>query len=305
MGCSEQEDDPAAAQDCPPAQPCRCVSLVLETPALHSTDRQPSHARVLALGFSAFTSLSDAEGNLLRDLAGATRYHPPYRDLHAAEAPPPPPRMIVAGWAAQYRQLADGQRQVVSLRLPGDFVAPLGQLRFPSACAVAALTELETVDAQPLADAGPAHPGLAHAVRVMAHLEAALLDEQIVRLGRQTAGGRFAHLMLELHDRLGRVGLAGEGRFALPLTQHALADVLGFSVVHVNRTLQQLRRDCLLDMRNGTVVLMQRDRLQELAGWTLPAGLAALPCHGLAAPALQRPEPISPRPLLAGDRGHG
>jgi len=134
------------------------VSAVLETPALHSADRQPSHACVLALGFSAFASLSDAEGDLLRDLAGATRYHPPYRDLHAAEAPPPP-RMIVAGWAAQYRQLADGQRQIVSLRLPGDFVAPLGQLRFSSTCAVAALTELETVDAQPLTDAGPSRPG--------------------------------------------------------------------------------------------------------------------------------------------------
>jgi len=251
---------------------------------------------VLALGFSAFASLSDAEGNLLRDLAGAARYHPPYRDLHAAEAPPSPPRMIVAGWAAQYRQLADGQRQIVSLRLPGDFVAPLGQLRFASTCAVAALTELETVDAQPLTDAAPGHPGLAHAVRIMAHLEATLLGDQIVRLGGQTAGGRFAHLMLELHGRLDRVGLAQDDRFALPLTQHALADVLGFSVVHVNRTLQQLRRDRLLDVRNGVVVLMQRDRLQELAGWTPPAGLAALPCHGPAAPALQRAEPASPRP---------
>jgi len=248
---------------------------------LHSADRQPSHACVLALGFSAFASLSDAEGDLLRDLAGAARYHPPYRDLHAAEAPLPPPRMIVAGWAAQYHQLADGQRQIVSLRLPGDFVAPLGQLRFASTCAVAALTELETVDAQPLANAGPAHPSLAHAVRVMAHLEAMLLGDQIVRLGRQTAGGRFAHLMLELHGRLSRVGLAQDDRFAMPLTQHALADVLGFSVVHVNRTLQQLRRDRLLDVRNGMAVLMQRDRLQELAGWMPPAGLAALPCHGV------------------------
>jgi len=168
-------------------------------------------------------------------------------------------------------------------RLPGDFVAPWRPLRLPSSCAVAALTELETVNAQPLADAGPAHPGLAHAVHVMAHLETALLDDQIVRLGRQTAGGRFAHLMLELHERLGRVGLAEEDRFAMPLTQEVLADVLGFSVVHVNRTIQQLRRHSLLDVRNGMVVLMQPERLQKLANWTPPAGLAALPCHGSAA----------------------
>ncbi len=148
--------------------------------------------------------------------------------------------------------------------------------------------------------AGPAHPGRAHAVRVMAHLEAMLLGDQIVRLGWQTAGGRFAHLMLELHGRLSRVGLAQDDRFAMPLTQHALADVLGFSVVHVNRTLQQLRRDRLLDVRNGMAVLMQRERLQELAGWTPPAVLAAQTCRGPVTPALQRAEPALSPPLLAG-----
>ena len=270
---------------------------------MHIANHQPSHSRVLALGFSALASLSDTENDLLRNLAEKTRYHPPYRDIHAAEVAPPPPRMIVAGWAAQYRQLANGQRQIVSLRLPGDFVAPWKPLRLPSSCAVAALTELETVNAQPLAEAGPAHPGLAQAVHVMAHLETTLLDDQIMRLGRQTAGGRFAHLMLELHERLGRVGLAEDGRFAMPLTQEALADVLGFSVVHVNRTVQQLRRDRLLDVRNGMVVLTQRDRLQELANWTPPAGLAALPRRGSAAPAPQLTGPALFQPSLSA-QGH-
>ena len=270
---------------------------------MHSVDHQPDHSRVLALGFSALAFLSDMENDLLRDLAEKTRYHPPHRDIHAAEVAPPPPRMIVAGWAAQYRQLANGQRQIVSLRLPGDFVAPWSPLRLPSSCAVAALTELETVNAQPLAEAGPAHPGLAHAVRVMAHLETALLGDQIMRLGRQTAAGRFAHLMLELHERLDRVGLAEDGRFAMPLTQEALADVLGFSVVHVNRTVQQLRRDRLLEMRNGMVVLVQREQLQELANWTPPAGLAALPRRGSAAPTPQLREPALFQPSPSA-RGH-
>jgi len=250
---------------------------------LHSADHQPNHPHLLSLCFSAYASLSDAESDLLRGFAEAARYHPPHRELHAAEVPPPPPCMIVAGWAAQYRQLADGQRQIISLRLPGDFVVPLSQLRLPSSCAVAALTELETVNAQPLANAGPAHPGLAYAVHVMAHLETMMLGDQIVRLGRQTAVGRFAHLMLELHERLGRVGLAQDGCFALSLTQEVLADVLGFSVVHINRTIQQLRRDRLLDVRNGMAVLMQRERLQELASWTPPAGFTAQPCRDFTA----------------------
>lgn len=228
------------------------------------------HFRVLAEHFSTFAPLSDAEMQVLRDLAKVAQYHPPYRDLHPAEALLSPPRMIVAGWAAQYCMLPDGQRQIISLRLPGDLAGLPGRVRMPAFCAVAALTELETVSAQALVEAGdaadPVHPGLARAVRAMAHLNDAQLCSQIVRLGRQGAGGRFAHLMLELYGRLGRVGLAADNCFAMPLTQNVLADVLGFSVVHVNRTMQQLRRDGLLEVKAGRVHLLQPERLRTLAG---------------------------------------
>lgn len=258
-----------------PVRLCCSALIILEAPALHSTSHQPSHLHVLAKRFSALAPLSHAENDLLRGLAEATRYHPPYRDVHAAGAPPMRPRMIVAGWAAQYRQLVDGQRQIISLKLPGDLIRPLFLIHLPLPCAVAALTELETVDAQPLAEAaaGSAHSSLGQAIHVMAHMDRMLLGDQIVRLGRQTACGRFAHLMLELHERLDRVGLAEADRFAMPLTQETLADVLGFSVVHTNRTIQQLRRDDLLDVRNGMVMLLQRNRLHDLASWTPPAGL--------------------------------
>jgi CRP-like cAMP-binding protein len=233
---------------------------------------QPSHACVLNAHFSALTPLSDHEVEVLSDLASAARYHPPYRDLYAAGAPAPPPRMIVAGWACQYRLFPDGHRQIISVRLPGDLTGPLTRLRLPTSCAVAALTQLETVNAQPLAEAAfaanPAHPGLARAAHIMSHLDNTLLHDQIARLGRQTACSRFVHLMLELRERLGRVGLAKDDSFAMPLTQDVLADVLGFSVVHVNRTIQQMRRDRLLDVRGGIVTLMQPERLQALAGWT-------------------------------------
>ena len=90
----------------------------------------------------------------------------------------------------------------------------------------------------------------------MAELHDVLVYNHVIRLGRQTARARFTHLMLELHERLARMGLAEPGGSATPLTQDALADVLGFSTVHVNRTVQQLRRDGLLDMKNGMVHLL-------------------------------------------------
>ncbi len=240
---------------------------------------QAAGFRTIAKYFSAFTLLSDPEMELLRDLTSSTNYHPPYRDLWAARAPAPPPRMLVSGWACRYRALPNGCRQIVTLLLPGDFIGPMLQPRLPSLCAIAALTEVETVSAKPLADAAVAgdtvYPGLAHAVRLTNHLHDVLQCEQIARLGQQSATERFANLMLELRDRLLRLGLAESNRFAMPLTQDILADALGLSAVHLNRTVQQLRRSGLLKLEGGIMTLLEPEQLQALGGWTSPPRLPA------------------------------
>ncbi len=245
-----------------------------------SWNSPPSHLAVLADYFEAFVPLSEAERELLRDLVAAARYHPPRRDLWAVGSPAPPPRMLVSGWACRYRQLADGRRQIVCFVLPGDFVGPVVQPRLPSSCAVAAITQVETASAKPLADAAEAtdspYPGLAHVVRMTAQLQESLLSDQIVRLGQQSASARFAHLMLELGSRLYRLGLAEINRFAMPLTQEVLADALGLSVVHLNRTLQQLRRDGLLTLKSGVITFPQPDKIRVLADWSPPSRFPAL-----------------------------
>ena len=96
------------------------------------------------------------------------------------------------------------------------------------------------------------------------------LCDQIVRLGRQTAYERLLHLVLEFHHRLQAVGMVNGYSFAFPLTQEVLADALGLSVVHINRTLQQVRRDRLLDMRGGQVTLRQIDLMRAMADWAPP-----------------------------------
>ena len=93
--------------------------------------------------------------------------------------------------------------------------------------------------------------GLAEAVAMMSYADEINLRDQIVRLGRQTAYERLVHLVLEFHSRLQAIDMVDGNTFSLPLTQEILADALGLSVVHINRTLQQVRRDRLLDMRGG------------------------------------------------------
>ena len=77
-------------------------------------------------------------------------------------------------------------------------------------------------------------------------------------------------MLLELGQRAAAVGLADGDESPLPLTQEILADALGLSVVHVNRTLQQLRRDGLLDIRGSSLRLLDPDRLAVIAEYQAP-----------------------------------
>lgn len=216
--------------------------------------------------FECVGALSDAELDLVRDITRDVQYHPVNKTLWTIGAPPPPARILVSGWACRYRVTPSGERQIMCLLLPGDFIAPPLEPRLPSACGVAALTELETISAKSLVDAVKAesgYPTLARAVLYAAHLQDVLLCEQIIRLTRQSADQRFIHLMIELRSRLSRPGLTRENDFSLPLTQETLANVLGLSAVHLNRTLQQLRKAGTLKLARGVVTLLQPDLLQK------------------------------------------
>jgi len=236
-------------------------------------DKEACPYSALVRRLSTLAALSDAELDLVRDLAVDVRRHPAQCHLHLPGALLPV-RLVVAGWGCRYRILPDGSRQILGFVLPGDLTGPVRHNGLPPPSAMVALTELETVSAQPLADAAaaadPAHPGLARAARLMAYLDDMLLCDQVVRLGRQNAPARFGHLMLELHDRLARAGLASDDCFAMPLTREVLADALGLGIVQVNRIVPQLRRDGLLDISDGVVTLADVVRLQALAGWTAP-----------------------------------
>jgi CRP-like cAMP-binding protein len=174
------------------------------------------------------------------------------------------------------RILADGRRQIMCLLLPGDLIG-FAALR-PSMAAhatVAAITNVELADAETLRSALEsselnAWNGLKEACRAAARLDECGLLEQIVRLGRKTAYERVADFLLEMHWRLRLAGLAKGEDFEMPLTQEQIADILGLSNVHVNRTLQQLRRDGLLELGGGRARFLERRLLEEYADFRPP-----------------------------------
>jgi CRP-like cAMP-binding protein len=227
----------------------------------------------------SFATLSDAEGALVRSLGERRFRHMPGEELIGQGEPARRPRMILAGWAACQRVLPDGRRQIFRFLLPGDALGAASGSPRESVWSVAAMTALETIDAEPALEAAEAGraPGLAQAFAAIATQDDELLIDHMVRLGQQTAYERVTHFLLELQRRLQVVGLGDAQRFPLPLTQEMLADALGLSIVHVNRTLQQLRRDGLIELRSGVAILLDPDALAAIAGLDAKAGVAQPP----------------------------
>lgn len=182
------------------------------------------------------------------------------------------PLFLLSGWAARLRSLADGRRQIIGFVLPGDGVRLARRPHPLAAGTVVALTPVKVVDASAPARALRADTpaSLMDALHLAACLEERNLIDQVLRLGRLTAYERLCHLLLEFHTRLRLAGLVQRDRFPLPLTQETLADASGLSNVHVNRVLQELRRDRLIELHGGMAVLLDRPRMAHLCDYVEP-----------------------------------
>ncbi len=136
---------------------------------------------------------------------------------------------------------------------------------------VASATTLAVTDVTTcVLPSAPAGSGLAEAYAFCAALEDHHNLAQITRLGRLSAAERIADWLLETQERLLLAGLAVGDELPFPLTQEFLADTLGLTSVHVNRTLQAMRHNGLLASRSGTMTLIDPQRLREMVGYRAP-----------------------------------
>jgi CRP-like cAMP-binding protein len=172
--------------------------------------------------------------------------------------------LIVQGFVCRYKLLAEGQRQIMSFHIPGD-IPDLQSLHLrvmDHSVAALAPTRVAFIPHAALQEITRSHPGVTAALWRDTLIDAAIFREWLAGVGRRTAHQRIAHVICEIFVKLRSVGLAdGEG-FELPVTQSELADALGLSSVHVNRVLQDLRRDGLIVSRGRHVVIGDWERLQ-------------------------------------------
>jgi CRP-like cAMP-binding protein len=156
--------------------------------------------------------------------------------------------VLVSGFAFRQKLTGDGSRQIVALHIPGDALDFQNLFLDVSDHSLQMLTRAEVAfttirDLQLLARQRPA---VGHAILVKILVEASIFREWVLNIGRRDARMRVAHLLCELGVRLDAEGLAQDYGYELPMTQEQLADAVGLTPVHVNRTLKALEAEGLI-----------------------------------------------------------
>lgn len=176
--------------------------------------------------------------------------------------------IVKSGWGMLYRGLPNGERQIIDTPLRGDIVG-FHSGEGPRFASFACVTEFSVfeVPRKHLIEAMMLDGNLG--IKFVSSLARsnAIISEHLMNAGRRNALTKTAHFLLELEERLSGVGLAALGRYECPLTQHDLADILGMTTVHVNRTLGELRKSDLIFFKSGHVDVIDRKKLVKMAGF--------------------------------------
>lgn len=171
--------------------------------------------------------------------------------------------LLLDGFMSRHVDDRAGNRQLVSIHVPGDFVDlhgyPMHELDHDLGSLTAArVAVFAHGDLDRLIER---HPALGRKLWFSTLLDAAIHRQWLFRLGRLDAVGRVSHLLCETEARLRAIGLSDGRRFTLPLTQSDVAEICGLTNVHVNRVLRQLREERLCTFRSRVVDIAEPQRL--------------------------------------------
>ena len=227
---------------------------------------EPTTSRLL-LRLARFQPLSPEEADALEHAAGPVRLHRPHESLIVEGESAAHIGLLLSGFAHAARMLPDGRRQIVSYLIPGDLCDPRLLLLPTAAHTVSTLTtaNIALFSREALLALVDRHPQLGRLLCWLALQEELIAREWLVNIGQRTALERLAHLLCEVFTRMQAVKLTDGGRCELPLTQVELADTLALSTVHINRTLQELRRQHLVSLSGGMLEIHDFPALQSVA----------------------------------------
>ncbi len=177
---------------------------------------------------------------------------------------------VLTGWGFRYKLLPDGRRQIVNYVMPGDLVGLQGTLMSEMQHSMETLSPMTlcVFERGELMSLYRQHAELAYDVTWLASREECMLDENLLSIGRRSALESLAYLVAFLVGRARASGLISETAAPrLAITQQHVADTLGLSLVHTNKTIRKLTEKKLLRWRDGGCEVLDVDGLSDLAHW--------------------------------------
>jgi CRP-like cAMP-binding protein len=178
--------------------------------------------------------------------------------------------VLLAGFAYRHKVTASGERQIIAVHMPGEFLDLQNSFLEVADHNVQALTRADVaiIPVAALRSLAYERPAVAHAMWIDTLIDAAIFREWIVNVGRRDSITRIAHLLCEFALRLRALGLADEYRYELPMTQEQIADCTGLTPVHVNRVLKELGRLGLIVRDKRAVSIADWNRLQQVGDFS-------------------------------------
>ncbi len=175
--------------------------------------------------------------------------------------------LVVSGFSVRHKLVEGGGRQIVNIHIAGDMVDLQNSLLTVSDHNVQTLTatEVALIPKEALVELAFTRPAIGRALWLETLVEASIAREWIANVGRRNARARVAHLLVEFAYRLDAVGIGEECNYQLPMTQEQLADTVGLTAVHVNRTLMALDAEGLTARSKRSVKINDLKRMAEVA----------------------------------------
>jgi CRP-like cAMP-binding protein len=172
---------------------------------------------------------------------------------------------LLSGMACWFKVTGEGRRQILSFQISGDLpdLQSIHLAKLDSTLTTISPCRVAFVQHEALLEICAQRPNVANAFWRMTLIDAAIFREWVANVGGRQAYGRVSHLLCELVVRIGAVGLADKHVCELPVTQTELADATGLSTVHVNRTLQSLRKQKLIHWKDSRLEILDWPGLQE------------------------------------------
>ena len=222
---------------------------------------------LLVKNLALHSELSDEDRQSILDLPSRHRVFEPSSYLVREGEHPSHCAVMLSGFSYRQKQTSGGQRQIVSLHIPGEALDFQHLFLDVADHSIQMLTRGEVAlipmrDLQQLVDK---NASVSRAISRRILVEASIFREWVLNVGRRDARSRMAHLLCEFAIRMRVSGLSGHDSYELPISQEQFADAVGLTTVHVNRTLRRLEVDGLIKRSKRTLFIPSWHRLAEVA----------------------------------------